>query len=390
MIFLGGPGPKDHGGLNKVIDPRGLVHFSKKMSDAYHDRVIAHELATTCPDEFINSGVPLENCRKPDSTWYSSVGVYRERMTLGTDGTGDAAGFFVSRRLTSDVYPQSGGSTINGLTNPISIAPQDLRDQTFYYRIIGCTVKITPVTALDTRAGEIGILNFIPPVNNAPTNLAAVRDYPWGWTGPYPAGAHGDMGHAKHGLTIRLEVQGGDSGTTYNSDFPMTYYWDPDMFHLHQGTSNLINGVVSSSAATYNLPNSAAASQNFFDYELQDNMYVRLEGLGLAAVAGTTCATVDFLKIVEICVPSQLFPTKPITAPSRPSTQAGRKKANGRDLEYIANKGAGALGWLGKNWRGIAKGVVDVVNVGTTLGSMASIPGMGAIDAAVDVIDSFL
>lgn len=350
--------------------------------DAYHNRMAAHLLSTTCPEEFAKgSDNDWDMARLPDSTWSSTVRVFKQRYTVQST-SGDDVSLYFGKKLASDIQVANG--TIDGAGTPLSVVPAAVRVSSFMYRRLGFGVKFTPTVAQDTMAGEIGCLSFIPPTQTFPTTLSEVRAYPWAWSGKYSEGAHLDMAHGSLAYEMQMHIQGGAIATGYDAIVPFKFTDDPDVFDFNDGAGVLGGNINQNNTANWTLPVSAISSQAHTTSELMGVGVMVIEGAG--QTAGATLGTIDVIRIIEMSVPSQVYKARPISAPLFPSSIKNRNVSNAIDLSYIANKSVGALGWLGKNWRGIAQKTLDVVDVGTSLGSVAGVPGLGAADGVVDFL----
>lgn len=361
--------------------------------NTYHNRMAAHKLASTCPDEWekaaMTAGGDLNLARKPDSTWQSKVLIFREQVPIFTNATGQAALYF-GKLLEDDVEFAVGSADAGGATTAATTVPTDLTSRSFYWRNIGSSYKFTPTLPLDQRGGEIGMLAFTGPVATPPSSIQGIRDYPWGEVVSYNAGAHLDVAHGRCGFTFKAIVQGGYTATTYDAHLPIHVPYDPDEFIMHDGAGVLFAAgtLLEDNNMQFSIPVSAIGPAVI-------RSGLQLQGVACMAltvpqiVAATNIGTLETLRIIEVCLPSQLLASVPITSPMKPGTLAGRKSNQMSDLQYIVHKSEGALGWLGKNWRGVAKTALDIADVGTSIGSALSIPGVGAADQAVGFLKGF-
>lgn len=367
------------------------------MLGTHQDRIAAHMLARSCPDEYENAceatpGMDIDMARKPDSTWYSIVKVFKERVTvIGGDGaargpTSEATLRICSALIGSEVTATQGSVNAAGTLNA-DVLPLDISNRDLCFRNIGMSCKFTPTQKLDDRAGEVGMVAFSTPFSPDPTSMGDIRDYPWAQIVPFPAGAHLDIGHSGLIVPVFSYLQGGN-GVPYDaSQFTMLYN-DPDKFTYHAGGGAVMPGKFNNRTfATW--PSAPGAGTAVRPTEIFGTALMHFEGI-TATAADTVFGTLDIVRIVELCLPNQTWTPKPITWASRPSTQIARKQENKSDLQYIVSKTEAAGGWLAENWRGVLKTGVGVAGGIASAGSVLGIPGMGAVNAAIDVAEMFM
>lgn len=366
----------------------------------YHNRVAAHKLASTCPDEWESAaqqlGGDLNLARKPDSTWQSTVKVFREHIPVWTDTNGDVH-IQLGKLLEYDVHFTK-GTTDGGTNQDVTVIPANLLSQTFWYRDIGRSIKFTPTIAQDNRGGEIAMLAFTGATTAAVDTIPKIRDYPWGEVVSYVDGAHMDVAHSKFNFNLVAFVQGGAAATPMDCALPINIYYDPDTFMLNDGAAAFINNsanILHANNYSMTFPYTAALNSAIDPRDMYGTANMVISFPLPVAATKTLIGSLEVLRILEISVPSQLYTPQPITANMKPGTlrmgtSNSRARNKAQDLKYIVEKSEGALGWIGQNWRGIAKQVVDIADVGTSIGSMLSIPGAGALDAGVGFLKGIL
>ncbi len=364
--------------------------------DDYHSAMTMHLIGRSMADKYESiakaNGISLDSGRKPNSTFDSTVKIFRNSYSVFTgDGAGtganDAFAIMMNPFVGNDMSAETGSIVAAGTTVAQNV-PTSVVALPFWYRVIGKSMRFIPTQNLDTRAGTVIAAKNTAPLDPASFNtVAEIRALPWAREGPADQGAHVDLAHGPLCYRQRIYVQGGNIATGYDAALPATVAWDPDTYQwFNPAQTSSVAANQGTSSMSWPLGTAAGTQTS----NLDTTGYCVIAGEGFTGGNDSNIGRFETVVIYEMINYSQLWQMNPVTVPLVPSTVATRGDTNTSDLGHIINKAEGAAGWLASNWRGLAKGAVAVGDTLATGASILGVPGAGAISAVTGIIGGFL